>query len=268
MKRLVMRSPFDIPRAQTTTRGRGDPPLSVRRPHRAGWRPVTTAPRRASRGTCSPVPAVRLEPLFEELLPEPDSGRSAARRRESALLRGSRIGAGFRGFAAAAARRGEERDRGGARVARGDGGGRCRFAGRRVRGPARRHAGAPPHCRRHRHRARRAASPRRSGRGRPRAAARDDGGAARHAVAVGRAIRAARGSDGRRRHDSDRGRRPGGRRRDPAAAPICRSVTWRRSPACRTRRPISFPGPCRASSRSTSMRSGSRRWSATCARRA
>ena len=51
----------------------------------------------------------------------------------------------------------------------------------------------------------------------PGAAARDDGGAARHAVAMGRAIRAARGSDGRRRHDPDRGRGPGGRRRDPAA---------------------------------------------------
>ena len=48
------------------------------------------------------------------------------------------------------------------------------------------------------------------------AAARDDGGAAHHAVAVGRAVRAAGRSDGRRRHDPDRSRWPGGRRRDSA----------------------------------------------------
>ena len=265
MKRLVMRSPFNIPLPKP--RREGEATLLYPFDARIAW-VAACHHRTASRISWDlfSSTAVRLEPLFEELAAGPEGGRSAAGGGAPAVLGGSRIGAGFRGVAAAAARRGEERDRGGARLARGDGGGRRRYAGGRVRGAARRHAGQPPHRRRHRHRARRAASPRRAGRRRTRA---------RCARRWRRSSSCCRGGTrgpscwwipwpaAARSRSKPRAWRSAPR---SGGRPTCRSVTWRRSPGCRRTRPISFPGPCRASWRSTSTRSASRRWSATCAR--
>ncbi len=103
---------------------------------------------------------------------------------------------------------------------------------------------------------------------RARAAARDARGAADHAVALGRAHRAARRSDGWQRHDSDRGGRPRGGRghSSPGGTPAPPSRRVQRA-ARRHARPLPRDR-ARRSSRSTPTPSASRRWSATCARRA
>ena len=266
LKRLVMRSPFEI-RLPKPTR-EGEATLLYPFDARIAW--VAACHHR----TCV---AHHMGPVLER-------GRAAravvrlaaagaARRRsaagggEPALLRRPRLGPRFRGLTAAAARRREERDRRSALVERRDRGSRCGHAGRRVRRSTRRHARPPPHCRRDRHRLGRAASPRRAGRGGARAAARDHGRAADHAVAVGcahpncwwtRWPAAARYRSRRRAWRSVR--RSGGPQ-------TCRSATWLRSPVCRRRHPTCFPGPSRAFWRSISIASASPRWSGTCAPR-
>ncbi len=210
--------------------------------------------------------AVRLEPLFEELLPALQGGRPAADRRrrlrfsvdlgsaqdfEASPLQLRGVVKNALVEALAVARRDRRRGRGRARG--------------RVRGAPSRNTREPPHGRRHRHRWRCPASSRRAGRRRSGAAARDHGGAADHAVAVGRAVGAAGGSDGRRRHDPDRSGGARGRRRDPASVAAAVSSACARLQGCRTRRPTCFPARFRGFLRSTSTRSASRRWSATCA---
>src|SRR3954447_60344 len=85
-----------------------------------------------------------------------------------------------------------------------------------------------------------AASPWRARGRRACAAARDAGGTADHVVALGRAHRAPRRSDGWLRHDSDRGRRPRDRRRhsSPFGSPAAPSRRVQGS-AARSTRPVS-----------------------------
>ena len=232
LKRLVMRSPFDIRAPETEAGGGGDAPLSVRRPHRLGRGvpsphlvtdfvgPVLPARRcgssPSSRSSCRRC--ARTSPAGGRVLRfSVDLGSAQDFEASPLQLRGVVKNA----IVEALASRGvtAEVDADSPDVV---------FVVRRAGTPESRRTVVGIDIG-----ARRAPSPRRAGRRRSRAAARDDGGAARDAVAVGCAVRAAGRSDGRRRRRSRskprawRSAPPSGGRR------ICRSVTWPRSPGCR-----------------------------------
>ena len=116
-KRLVMRSPFDV-RVEKPKR-EGDATLLYPFEARVAW-VAACYHRTSSRITwdlCS-SDAVRLEPLFADLVPLLSSDDRLPGGESSALLGGGRFRFRLRGFAAPASRRRQERDRRSARVAR------------------------------------------------------------------------------------------------------------------------------------------------------
>ena len=137
-----MRSPFDVRVPKPKREGEA----TLLYPFDAGIAWVAACHHRTSSRISWDLfssPAVRLEPLFEELLPALQADDRLPRGQPACASRSiSGSAHDFEAVAAAAARRREERDRRGARGSRGrDGGGRCRRAGGRVRGRA---APAPP----------------------------------------------------------------------------------------------------------------------------
>ena len=242
LKRLVMRSPFEV--RVPKPRREGEATLLYPFDARIAW--VAACHHRTSSRISWDLfssPAVRLEPLFEELLPALRADDRLPAARTLRLLGGPRVCPRLRGVTAAVARRREERAGRGARLARRQ---RRRSMPTRPRWcssrgePARLRAAAPSSGidiglgARHRRGARVASGP---------APLRET--MAAQLIMLSRwdaRIEPLVDPDGRRRHDSDRGGRAWRSARRSAVRRTCRSATSPRSPGCPSKTPDLFPG--------------------------
>ncbi len=186
LKRLVMRSPFDVRLEKPKREGEATLlyPFDARVAWVAGCHHRTSS--RITWDLCSSA-AVRLEPLFDDLLPLLASDDRLPGPTPPPPLGRGRSLVRLRGVTAPAPGRRQERGRRGAGVTRRRVRGRRRLARRRVRRAPRRNARNTANGGWHRHRRRSAASPRRARSRGAGADARDHGGATRHVVALGRA---------------------------------------------------------------------------------